>query len=364
MSASVSARAQGGVLGVFGFFAFGAAAGGIVLALGFRSAAAQDSRSLPHFQPEHIVTGTIRLWGHGSSKRDFMGPLVKSWQEGLTRYFPDLKIDYKMYGTASAIGALYAGSGDIAILGEEIHPAAAAAFERVRHYAPLGIEIATGSLDVRNFDYAQMVFVHKDNPIRQLTLAQLDAIFGSEHRRGVNNIRTWDALGLKGEWADKRITPYSWSIDDSFSLYLEDALLNGSHKWSCDLKEFRHINRTDGSVYDHGQQILDALAKDLYGIGISNVRYANPQVKALALASREGGPFYEASKENLISRKYPLTRVIPAYINRAPGKPVDPRVREFLRYILSREGQQDIEREGGYLPLSQEAIRAQLKQLE
>jgi len=141
-------------------------------------------------------------------------------------------------------------------------------------------------------------------------------------------------------------------------------LLDGSHRWSCDLKEFRHISKPDGSMYDHGQQILDALAKDRYGIGISNLRYANAQVKAIALASREGGPFYEATKDNLIHRRYPLTRVIPAYITRAPGKFVDPKVKEFLRYILSREGQQDIAREGGYLPLSQEAVREQLKKLE
>jgi phosphate transport system substrate-binding protein len=336
----------------------------IALVIGFRCVRAQQPVSLAPYEPRQTVSGTIRLWGHGSFKRDFMGPLVKAWQEGLARHSPALRIDYKMYGTASAIGALYAGAGDVAILGEEIHPAAAAAFERVMHYAPLGIEVATGSLDVRNFDYAQMFFVHRDNPIQRLTLAELDAIFGCEHRRGLRNIRTWGELGLKGEWTDKRITPYGWSIDDSFSLYLQDALLAGSHRWSCDLKEFRHISRPDGSLYDHGQQILDTLAKDRYGIGISNLRYANPHVKALALASREEGPFYEATKDNLIQRKYPLTRVIPAYINRAPGTSVDPKVKEFLRYILSREGQQDIVREGGYLPLGRDVIREQLKKLE
>src|ERR1700724_1686802 len=87
-------------------------------------------------------------------------------------------------------------------------------------YPPLGIEIATGSVDVRNFDYAHVFFVHKDNPLSKLTLAQLDAIFGSEHRRGPRNIRSWRELGLTGEWADKPITPYGWRIDDDFALYL------------------------------------------------------------------------------------------------------------------------------------------------
>src|SRR5258708_20786628 len=101
-----------------------------------------------------------------------------------------------MYGTASAIGALYTGAGDIAILGEEISPAAATAFEREKHYAPTGIQIATGSLDVNFFDYAHMVFVHQDNPLKGPTLAQLDAIFGPQHRPSPPNIRTWSQPGL------------------------------------------------------------------------------------------------------------------------------------------------------------------------
>ena len=336
----------------------------LFLMLTLTRAYTQNPEKLPSYQPEQTVSGTIRIWGHGSPKHDFMGRLMKYWEEGFRKYQPGVRFEIRMYGTASAIGALYTGTADMTILGEEIHAPAVAAFEKVMHYPPLGIEIATGSLDVRNFDYAHVFFVHKDNPVSRLTLAQLDAIFGSEHRRGPRNIRTWGDLGLTGEWKDKRITPYGWRIDDDFATYLQDALLKGSHKWNCDLREFRHINNADGSVYDHGQQILDALAKDRYGIGVSNLRYVNPQVKPLALAATAGGPYYEATKENLIQRKYPFTRIIPAFINRAPNKPIDPKVKEFLRYILSYEGQDDLVREGGYLPLSKESIREQLQKLE
>ncbi len=282
----------------------------VVLATVFASA--QTLESLPHYQPHQKVSGTIRVWGHGSPKRDFMGQLMKYLAEGFRRYQPGIQIENRMYGTASAIGALYTGVADMSILGEEIHAPAAAAFERVMHYQPLEIEIATGSLDVRNFDYAHVFFVHKDNPISRLTLTQLDAIFGSEHRRGPRNIRTWGELGLTGEWVNKPITPYGWRLDDDFATYLQDALLVGSHKWNCDLREFRHITNPDGTIYDHGQQILDALAKDRYGIAVSNLRYINADVKPLALAVNDGEPFYEATKENLIQRKYPFTRIIPA----------------------------------------------------
>jgi phosphate transport system substrate-binding protein len=335
------------------------------LSSGFAFAAvrAQELESIPRYQPEQKVSGTIRIWGHGSFKSDFMGRLIKSWDAGFAKYQPEAVLENKMYGTASAIGALYTGKGDIAILGEEISPAAAAAFERAKGYPPLGFEVATGSLDVEFFDYAHVVFVHKDNPLSRLTLTQADAIFGAEHRRGPRNIRTWGELGLTGEWADKRIQPYGWK-DLDFSLFIQEAMLGGSHRWNNDLKEFGHIHRPDGSIYEHGRQILDALAADRSGIAISNLRYANPQVKALALSARGGEPYVEATKENLISRAYPLTRVIPAFVDRKPGQPIDPKVREFLRYLLSREGQQDIVRDTGYLPLNARVVREQLNKLQ
>jgi phosphate transport system substrate-binding protein len=322
------------------------------------------AESIPPYRPEQTVSGVIRLWGHGNVKLPWLRQLVTFWEDGFQRFQPGVKIQYEMHGTSSAIPALFTGVGDIAILGEEIDPAAVAAFERVKHYPPVGIEIMTGSLDVRNFDYAQMFFVHKDNPISKLTLAQLDAIFGYEHRRSLANIRTWGQLGLMGEWKDKPITPYGWKIDDSFGIFLEAALLNGSHRWNCALKEYAHIYRPDGTIYDHGQQILDALATDRYGIAVSNLRYANANVKPIALAVDASGPYYQASKENLIERKYPLTRIIPAVIDRQPGMPIDPKVKEFLRYILSREGQGAVVRDGRYLPLTKEAVAEQKKRLE
>ncbi len=305
----------------------------------------------------------IRLWGHGSPKHDFMGRLMDAWIAGFAKYQPGVKFENHMYGTASAIGALYTGAGDIAILGEEISPAAVTAFEREKHYAPTGIPIATGSLDVNYFDYAHMIFVRKDNPIKGLTLAQLDAVFGAEHRRGPRNIRTWGELGLTGEWTDRSIQPYGWRVDVDFALFFSEAVLEGSHRWNTGLKEFVHLLRPDGTQYDHGQRILDALAQDPAGIAISNVRYANSMVRALPLARDAGGPYYAPTKANLIAQNYPLVRIIPAFIDVPPGRPVEPKVREFLRYILSREGQQALVDDSAYLPLGPDAVARQLERL-
>ncbi len=327
--------------------------------------AAEVVARLPAFRPEAAPAGVIRLWGHGSFSRPFMRLLVARWAQGFARFHPGITIREETYGTSSAIPALALGAGDLAILGEEILPEAVDTFRRVKTYEPFGVEIATGSVDVRNFDYAQMFFVHRDNPLARLTLVQLDAIFGAEHRRGAPvNLRTWGQLGLTGEWADQPITPYGWKTDDSFGFYLEQTLLAGSHRWNEALREFGHIVRPDGTIYDHGQQALDALAHDRYGIAVSNIRYAGPDVKALAIAERDGTPFVEVTAQSLIDGTYPLTRRIPAFLDRVPGQPVEPKVKEFLRYILSREGQQDILDDGRYLPLSPAAVAAQLKKLE
>jgi phosphate transport system substrate-binding protein len=319
--------------------------------------------ALPLYAPATRVSGTIRLWGHGSPKRNFMGRLMNAWIAGFNRHQPDVTFENHMYGTASAIGALYTGAGDIALLGEEISPAAAAAFMREKHYAPTGIQVATGSLDVNYFDYAHMIFVHRDNPIWGLTVAQLDAIFGAEHRRGPKNIRRWGELGLSGDWANRRIQPFGWQVDVDFALFFREAILEDSHRWNTDLTEFVHQLRPDGTQYDHGQRILDALAADPAGIAISNVRYANPAVRALPLAREAGGPYYEPTKANLISQAYPLVRLIPAFIDVPPGQPVDPKVREFLRFVLSREGQQILVNESDYLPLGADGIVRQLEKL-
>ena len=319
--------------------------------------------TLPLYQAQAPVSGTLGLWGHGSFKHDFMSKLVHRWMMGFKRHHPHAELDFRMYGTASAVGAVYTGRGNIAILGEEISPTAARAFQRAKGYPATVVQIATGSVDVNFFDYAHMVFVHEDNPLQQLSLRQLDAIFGAEHRRGSKNIRLWSELGVRGEWADQPIQPYMWKIDEDFSLFFREAVLEHSHRWNVDTQEHVHVMRPDGTQYDHGQQILDKLARDRDGIAVSNVRYAVPGVKTLALARDDAGPYYQATPQSLISQDYPLTRIIPAVIDRAPGQPIEPVISEFLRYVLSREGQQALLSESGYLPLGAPIIQRELEKL-
>jgi len=319
--------------------------------------------TLPEYAPAGQVGGTIRLWGHGSYRWNFMGNLLSRWVREFTAQQPGVRFENRMYGTASALGALFTGAGDIALLGEEISPTAALAFHRARGYAPTEIQVATGSLDVNFFDYAHMIFVHRDNPLAQLTGAQLEGIFGTEHKQGPRNLRTWGDVGLTGEWADRPIQPYGWKVDEDFALFFRERVLGDSHRWNPAIKEYVHVLRADGTQYDHGQQIVDALVGDRYGIAISNVRYATPGVKTVALAGRTGEPAVLPTKKSLIAQSYPLVRIIPAFIDQPPGQPVEPAVREFLRYVLSRAGQRALIEETGYLPMGPMAITEQLAKL-
>jgi phosphate transport system substrate-binding protein len=319
---------------------------------------------LPSYRPEEAVSGKLRIWGHGSFKRDFMGQLLAAWLAEFAKHQPGVAFENRMYGTASAIGALYSGTGDIAILGEEISPAALRAFRRAKGYDPTHVEVANGSVDVNFYDYAHMIFVHRDNPTKGLTLKQLDAIFGEEGKRGGGQVRRWGQLGLGRSWADAAITPYGWRTDVDFGLFFRERVLENSHRWNGAMREYEHSPRPDGTQYDHGQQILDALAADKNGIAISNVRYKHRDVRALPLAWDDKSPFVEASPQTLIDRSYPLVRIIPVYVDVAPGKAMDPARREFLRFLLSREGQRILIEQSGYLPLSAATLRREQGKLK
>jgi phosphate transport system substrate-binding protein len=329
----------------------------VIVALAAPCITAQNS--LPPYQSGQAVTGTIRIWGN-----DRMDTLMKYWQEGFRKYHGEVRFETNLKGTGTGMAGLYTGVADLALMGRAATPKEIQAFQWVFKYKPLAVDVATGSLDAPGNTFAISLFVNKENPLSKLTFTQLDGIFGNEHRRGPRNIRTWGDLGLTGVWTNKPINTYGYDLQTRTALFFKQVLFQGSDKWNCELKEFADLKQSDGSLSDAGQRILKALAQDRYGVAFANLRYVNAQVKPLALAAMDGGPYYLATKENLIQRKYPLTRIASIYVNRAPGKPVDPTVKEFLRYILSYEGQQAILRDGRYLPLSQKAILEQLKELE
>jgi phosphate transport system substrate-binding protein len=347
----------------------GSAALLLVLSVACASAAAA-ARGLdlpPPYHPQRSVSGTIRIWGHGSydRKRDFIGALVRAWEQGFRRFEPGVRFENHLVGTAAAIGSLYTGRGDLALMGREIWPPEIAAFEEVYGYPPMGIDVVTGSLDVRNRDYALVVFVHRDNPIEGLTLAQLHAIFGVEQGPGALAARTWGDLGLTGAWGNRPIHLYGLPIARGFARFFEQRVFHGERLWRPSLREFPDRKRSSGAVSDGGQRMVDAMAKDPDSIGYAGLLYRDPRVRPVALAARAGEPYIEPTRATVMDHSYPLTRLIAIYLNRAPGKPVDPKLAEFLRYVLSRQGQQAVSTQGrGYLPMLAPSAARQLKKLD
>lgn len=313
------------------------------------------------------LSGTIRIWGHGAyaGRQDFIETLTRHWEAGFQQYYPEVQFETRLTGTAAAIGALYTGVGDLALMGREIWPNETAAFEEVYHYPPTGLDVVTGSLDVRNHGYAIVVFVHKDNPLRRLTLSQLDAVFSASHRRSGAAARTWGDLGLGGEWRDRPIHPYGLSIARGFAEYFEDAVFGSARRWNPEMVEFSDQPGSKGGAADGGQHLVDALARDPQGIGYAGLLYHNPDVRPVALALSPQGPYVEPTRQTVLDHGYPLTRKISMFLNRAPGKPVDPKLKEFLRYVLSREGQEAVLQDGGgYLPMLAPLASIELEKLE
>ena len=332
--------------------------------------------SLPQYHPEQKVAGTIRSWGN-----DAMADLMKYWEEGFHKYHPDVRFEDTLQSTALAVPALCTGVADLGVMGREIWPIEVLAYQRVYKNPPLTVTVATGTYNVENKTWALVVFVHKDNPISKLTMKQLDGIFGSERSGGwddqkVNwlpekgrgpeqDIRTWGQLGLSGEWKDKPIHVYGFDLTRSgFSFAFAEKVFRGGDKWNASLKELVAFNKPDGTPAAAPPQVTEALGQDRYGIAYDSILCKTPLVKPIAVALNGGGPYIEPTKENVQNRTYPLIRSVFIHAKRAPGKPLDPPVREFLSFILSREGQQAVVREGDYLPLTAEAVREQLRKLE
>jgi len=329
---------------------------------------------LPQYKPEQNVSGTIRIWGSGYFAQ---GNLGKYWEEGFRKYHPEIKFDYHLKAPALGIPALCVGMADIAP-SRHITFDETLMFERVFSRDPIEITMVTGSLNVAGWNYALGIFVNKNNPITKLTVEQLDGIFGTERDGGYDgttwrndiargpekNIRTWGQLGLTGEWADKPINVYGDNLRYHIPRTFERLVFNGADKWNEHLHEYANFKNPDSTNTLEAQQVINALNKDPYGIGYSSVGYSAPQTKVLAIAPRGSDKYVELNLETLRDHSYPLFDEVYFYIDREPGKPVDSKVKEFLRYVLSREGQDAVQRDAKYLPLTAAVVRTQLKKLE
>jgi phosphate transport system substrate-binding protein len=292
-----------------------------------------------------------------------MADVVKGWSDGFHRVHPEIQIEPRLMGSDTAIPGLYSGLADIALLDREENVTDTNGFSRPKGYPFTRFELLNGSLDVEDKSAALAVLVNRENPLSTITLTQLAAVAGCSHD-GMRSIHTWGQLGATGVWSTRRVRLYLYDTESGTGAFFLHAVLNGSHKinWS-QVRDFKDLKRADGSSYRASQQIVDALARDPYGLAVSNLRYAAGRTKALALSVQDGGPFVLPTRESVIDHTYPLARGTYVFIDRRPGSAIDPRVKEFLRYALSPDGQADALRDHGYLPLAEATRLAQLQKL-
>jgi phosphate transport system substrate-binding protein len=222
--------------------------------------------------------------------------------------------------------------------------------------------VVTGSLDIRNKDFALCIFVNKDNPLTHLSLPRIAQIFGGDTIPGGKHAATWGDVGLTGEWATRPIHLYGFEIHRGFGYYLQQRVFGGSAKWNPSLVELGDKPKPDGTLLDAGQRIVDAVGDDPNAIGYSSLLYKNPNVRAVPIGPANG-PFLLPTHQTVADHSYALTRTITAVINKPPGKPTDPKVEQFLRYVLSQEGQQAVTEDGGYTALTAPLAQAGLRQL-
>ncbi|RBP38637.1 phosphate transport system substrate-binding protein [Roseimicrobium gellanilyticum] len=225
-------------------------------------------------------------------------------------------------------------------MSREMWKSEAEAFEKKHGYKPVAIPVAIDAL---------AVFVHKDNPIKGLTLKQLDGIFSTERKRGGANITNWDQLGVAHQWQGRKIVVYGRNtISGTHGFFSEHALLRGTLKGT--------VKQQSGS-----QEVVSHVAGDLFGIGYSGIGYTTSGVKALPLGEKEGH-LWKPTQQNCMLGNYPLTRHLFIYVNKKPGQQVDAATFEFLKFALSKDGQ-DIVSETGFFPLGKAGVELGLNAL-
>ena len=359
-------------------------------------AQAPDLKTIPPYKKEFNVVGRLRI--AGSELKGIVDLLV----EGFKKFHPDAKVSTNfMTSSEGALGMMYAGASDVAPMGDDAKVSDQMPFYNSFGYVPTEVSIATGGYDKRGVLFAWAIIVNKDNPIARLSMDQLDRIFGAERTGGweigeaadnnllftskyargpETNIRKWGQLGLTGEWANKEIQTYGY-VAPGFATSFQRLVMHWSIKWNPNFKEYVEMKEATNNAAGRAvasQRMYEALEKDKYGIGWGALMHVKgtcvnpdtskcpgyPGLKVLAISKTANGPAVALTADNVANRSYPLIRDAYVYVNKPPGRAMDPKVREFLRFVLSREGQEIIAKNGTYSPISADYIRVQLKKLD
>jgi phosphate transport system substrate-binding protein len=311
---------------------------GILLDGGRASAQVQLDPGLPPYKAASGVSGNVSSVGS-----DTLNNLMTFWAELFAKYYPNAKVQIEGKGSSTAPPALIAGTAQLGPMSRSMKGTEIDQFEKKYGYKPTQIRTSVDALGV---------FVNKDNPIKCLTVAQVDAIFSKSRRQGYKeDITTWGQLGLTGEWASKPISLYGRnSASGTYGFFKEHTLKNGDYKDS--------VKEQPGSA-----SVAQGVTVDRFAVGYSGIGYSTAGVRPVPLAEKEGDKCYEADQDNAYAGSYPLSRFLYVYVNRAPSKPLDPLTREFMKLVLSRDGQEVVIKDG-YFPIPASISKEELSKIQ
>ncbi len=305
--------------------------------VGFAAAQVQVDPELPQYVPVPGISGSLKSIGS-----DTMNNEMALWAEGFQRFYPNVRIEIEGKGSSTAPPALVAGTAQFGPMSRPMKDSEIDAFEKRYGYKPVAVPTSIDML---------AVYVNKDNPLKGLTLPQVDAIFSKSRKGGyAKDLRTWGDVGLTGPWAAQPISLYGRnSASGTYGYFKERALFGGDYKDA--------VKEQPGS-----SSVVQGCASDRYAIGYSGIGYKTADVRAVPLASEAGDEYVDAEPEHAYTGDYPLARYLYLYVNYQPGSELDPLRREFIKYLFSAQGQQDVVKDG-YFPVPAAVARETLQSL-
>lgn len=292
---------------------------------------------LKDYQIASGVSGNLSSVGS-----DTLANLMTLWAEEFQRTYPNVKVQIQAAGSSTAPPALTEATSNMGPMSRKMKDKEIEAFETRYGYKPTAVPVAIDAL---------AVYVHKDNPIAGMTIADVDAIFSSTLKcGGANAINTWGQAGLDGGWERRDIQLFGRnSVSGTYGYFKKRGLCKGDFRNS--------VNEQPGSA-----SVVQSVSTSINGIGYSGIGYKTSSVRAVPLAKKVGGEFIAATPVNAVTGDYPLSRFLYVYVNKAPNKPLAPLEKEFFKLVLSRQGQEVVVKDG-YIPLPASVAARTLKQL-
>ncbi len=311
---------------------------GASLMAGQALAAAKVDADLPEYTRASGVSGNISSVGS-----DTLANLMTLWAEEFKRLYPNVNIQIQAAGSSTAPPALTEGTSNLGPMSRKMKDKELEAFEKKYGYKPVAVPVAIDAL---------AVYVHKDNPIKGLTIPQVDAIFSATRKCGYKeDITSWGQLGLGGALGGKTVQLYGRnSVSGTYGYFKKHGLCKGDFK--------NTVNEQPGSA-----SVVQSVSSSINGIGYSGVGYKTSGVRAVPLTKKEGGAFIPADTENALSGKYPLSRFLYVYVNKRPNEPLAPLEREFIKMVMSKVGQEVVVKDG-YIPLPAKVAEKELAKLQ